>query len=480
MLSDQSSLFHSTITPVVLCGGSGTRLWPLSRKSLPKQFVPLIGDKSLLQTTFERVGQLSCDQSVCTVASEKHRFLVRDVAEAAKISCKSILEPVGRNTAPAMAAAALNVKPEQLLLFVPADHHVPDVELFVQTIQQGVTAAEQGVFVTFGISPSYPHIGYGYIQVGDSGSVVKPVVRFVEKPNEETALAYLASGDYYWNAGIFLVRADVLINALSEHASDILETVQRAVQKQKLDGDFIHLDIGEFERCRSESIDYAVLERCANVVMIPFQGAWSDVGSWSAVAKFAKADPHNNRVVGNGTALFANSTYIHAPHRPVVALGTEDLLIVDTIDAVLVAAKGHDEQVKDVVADLQLQNLPQATEHRYAARPWGEYDCVDEGCRFKVKRITVKPGASLSLQLHHHRAEHWVVVKGVARVTRESEIFLLAENESAFIPVGAKHRLENPGTIPLEMIEVQSGSYLGEDDIERFDDCYGRVEEVER
>ena len=466
---------NTKILPVILCGGSGTRLWPLSRKSLPKQFVPLIGNKSLLQLTFERVAKLADNQPVWTVASEDHRFLVRDAAEAARVSCKSILEPIGRNTAAAMAAAALNAQPEQLLLFLPADHHVPDAALFIQTIQAGVSAADQGAFVTFGITPTQPHTGYGYIQVTDSPDAAKPVVRFVEKPDQETALTYLAAGNYYWNAGIFLVRADALIDSLQKYAPDILGVTQAAVKKQKQDGDFIHLEHQAFSSCRAESIDYAVLEQHENVAMVPFQGAWSDVGSWSAVADLTETDTNGNRIVGNGKAHQANSTYIHAPHRPVVALGTEQLLIIDTKDAVLVAAASHAEQVKDVVADLQQQNIVQATEHRHAARPWGEYDAIDEGHRFKVKRITVKPGASLSLQLHHHRAEHWIVVKGTARVTCEEKTFLLSENQSTYIPIGSKHRLENPGTIPLEMIEVQSGSYLGEDDIERFDDNYGRT-----
>jgi mannose-1-phosphate guanylyltransferase/mannose-6-phosphate isomerase len=540
----------SSILPVILCGGSGTRLWPLSRKSLPKQFVPLIGGKSLLQATFERVSGISGKSPIWTVASEDHRFLVRDAADSAKVSFKSILEPAGRNTAAAMAAAALNAEPGQLLLFLPADHHVPDAALFLKTVEQGVAAAEQGAFVTFGVAPTHPHIGYGYIQTSaslrgaesdaaihengsgsprdfvarddvsekkDPQSNALSVQRFVEKPDQETALSYLASGDYYWNAGIFLVRADALIQAMEQFASDILQSTRKAVQAQRIDGDFIHLDASAFSSCRSESIDYAVLESLSQntslregkadeaihesgngsprtfssrddaegrrgnpgIYMVPFQGAWSDVGSWNAVAELTDADEDDNRIVGMGKAHQASTTYIHAPHRPVVALGTEDLLIIDTTDAVLVAAKSHAEQVKNIVADLHQQNLPQATEHRHAARPWGEYDAIDEGDRFKVKRIIVKPGASLSLQMHHHRAEHWIVVKGTARVTRDNKTFLLAENESTFIPVGTKHRLENLGTIPLEMIEVQSGSYLGEDDIERFDDHYGRAQLLE-
>jgi len=465
---------RSSIQPVILCGGSGIRLWPLSRKSLPKQFVTLINEKSLLQATFERVTTFARDQHVWTVASKDHRFLVRDAAEAARMTCTSILEPVGRNTAAAMTAAALNAKPEQLLLFLPADHHVPDVDQFVNTVREGVDAAEMGSFVTFGVAPTHPHTGYGYIQVSKSDVSAKPVKRFVEKPNQETALTYLAAGDYFWNTGLFLVRADFLLESVQRYAPDILQATQQAFNQQTVDGDFIHLGASAFTSCRSESIDYAVLEQHTKVAMVPFEGIWSDVGSWNAVAELSQADSENNRIVGKGMAHKAKSTYIHAPHRPVVALGTEDLLIVDTADALLVAANSHAEQVKEVVADLQNAKLPQATEHRHAARPWGEYDCIDEGQRFKVKRITVKPGASLSLQLHHHRAEHWIVVKGVARVTCDNETTVLSENQSTYIPIGTKHRLENPGTIPLEMIEVQSGSYLGEDDIERFDDNYGR------
>ena len=463
-----------TIQPVILCGGSGTRLWPLSRQSLPKQFVPLLGDKSLLQATFELVAPLAQAHPIWTVANHEHRFLVKEAAEKAGVNGRHLLEPIGRNTAAAMAAAALNADPEQLLLFLPADHHVPDAAHFCQTVTQGAEAAKAGAIVTFGITPSQPHTGYGYIQIQPSEETAKKVIRFVEKPDAATAMSYLAEGSYFWNAGIFLVAAKTLIKALEQHAPDILEAVSAAVKAQRADGDFLHLDKTAFARCRSESIDYAVLEKHANIAMVPFSGAWSDVGSWNAVADLASADANDNRVIGKGTAHQAKSTYIHAPHRPVVALGTEQLLIIDTPDAVLVAAQSHAEAVKTVVAELKKNKIPQATEHRHAARPWGEYDCIDEGQRFKVKRITVKPGASLSLQRHHHRAEHWIVVKGTAKVTCGEENFLLSENQSTYIPLGTMHRLENPGTIPLEMIEVQSGSYLGEDDIERFDDTYGR------
>jgi len=465
----------SSIRPVILCGGSGTRLWPLSRQSLPKQFAPLLGGKSLLQATFERVQSLSADP-IWTVASESHRFLVRDAAAAAKVKAKHILEPVGRNTAAAMAAAALQANADQLLLFLPADHHVPDAMQFIETVLLGVDAAETGALVTFGVAPSHPHTGYGYIQASASAAeAVRPVQRFVEKPNAEVAAEYVLSGEYFWNAGIFLVRADALLNALREHAPDILSAVQKAIVGEQADGDFLRLDAAAFAMVRSESIDYAVLEHHHKVCMVPFTGVWSDVGSWNAVAELTAGDIDQNRVVGNGMVHHARNTYVHAPHRPVVALGTEDLLVVDTTDAVLVAAKSHAEEVKQVVANLQQRGLREATEHRHAARPWGEYDSISEGHRFKVKRITVKPGASLSLQMHHHRAEHWIVVQGTARVMRGDEVFLLSENQSTYIPIGEKHRLENPGTIPLEIIEVQSGSYLGEDDIQRYDDYYGRA-----
>lgn len=470
------------IQPVILCGGSGTRLWPLSRKSLPKQFVPLIKGKSLLQATFERVAPLAQGVAIWAVANEEHRFLVRDAAEAAGVTCTSILEPVGRNTAPAMAAAALYANPSDLLLFVPADHHIPDHEHFLAAIRAGEEAAQEGRIVTLGVAPTSPHTGYGYIQVSELITPAKKeeitafdVLRFVEKPDQSTAIGYLSSGTYFWNAGVFLVRADALLQALQEHAEDILLAATQAVSKKRTDASFLFLDKEAFAGCRAQSIDYAVLEPHDKVSMVPYTGAWSDVGSWNAVAELQQADAMNNRISGNGLTLAAESTYINAPHRPVVALGTKDLVIIDTIDAVLVAQVEHAEKVKDVVQALQEKSVPQATEHRFAARPWGQYDNIDEGQGFKVKRITVKPGASISLQLHKHRAEHWIVVKGNARVTRGEEIFKLEQNESTYIPAGMKHRLENPGTEPLEIIEVQSGGYLEEDDIVRFTDTYGRA-----
>ncbi|MDB5729702.1 MAG: mannose-phosphate guanylyltransferase/mannose-6-phosphate isomerase [Noviherbaspirillum sp.] len=468
-----------TINPVILCGGAGTRLWPLSRESFPKQFVPLIGGKSLLRVTLERVSLLA-SSAVC-VANDEHRFLVQEAIAHAGIQASQLLEPVGRNTAAAMACAALQAGQNDLLLFLPADHYIPDAEAFAATVRSGIDAAQAGHIVTFGVQPTFPSSAYGYIQKGRElvpGGVAATVSRFIEKPAPAIAQEMLLTGGYLWNAGIFLVRADTLIAALEKHAADILTACRTAVDKRTQDGNFIRLDPDAFRSCRSESIDFAVLEHHDKVSVVPFLGAWSDVGSWNAVAALTDADSDNNRVTGFGHVINASNTYINAQHRPVVALGTQNLLIIDTPDALLVADASHAEQVKQAVKILKDQQSPQATTHRRVARPWGWYDSIDVGQRFQVKRITVNPGAKLSLQMHHHRAEHWVVVRGTARVTNGNEIITLTENQSTYIPIGVPHRLENPGKIPLEMIEVQSGSYLGEDDIVRMDDTYGRVAEA--
>ena len=466
------------IVPVILCGGNGTRLWPLSRKSFPKQFVPLIDGKSLLQLTLERVGCASLDAAKTTlcVAAEDHRFLVSDAMQAARVGNTIILEPCGKNTAAAMALAALQAQPHDLLLFCPADHHIPDATAFAAMVQQGCPAAMAGAIITFGVMPSLPSTAYGYIQRGapNSDGHSNQVARFIEKPDAAKAQQLLLQGDVLWNAGIFLVKGQVLIDALQAHAPDILQSCQQAMAAASRDQTFIRPQPAAFTACRAESIDYAVLEHHADVAVVPFSGAWSDVGSWTAVAELTPPDDDGNRIDGQGLALHAANTYIHAPHRPVVALGTQDLLIIDTPDALLVATPAHVELVKKVVAELESRQIPQAAAHRKVARPWGWYDSVDAGERFQVKRIGVKPGASLSLQKHHHRAEHWIVVSGTAEVTRGTETFLLTENQSTYIPVGELHRLRNPGVTTLEMIEVQSGSYLGEDDIVRFEDSYGR------
>ncbi|MDL2283915.1 mannose-1-phosphate guanylyltransferase/mannose-6-phosphate isomerase [Oxalobacter sp. OttesenSCG-928-P03] len=473
------------ITPVILCGGSGTRLWPLSRKSFPKQFVPLVGNKSLLQLTIERVAGFNSD--IITVAAEDYRFMVSDILRTTHAAGPIILEPVARNTAAAMALASLHIEQagnaDQLLLFCPSDHHIPDTGAFFETIQKGVSVAESGAIVTFGVVPGFPSTAYGYIQQGAKRSDSSyQVDRFIEKPSIDKAESLMLQGGVLWNAGIFLTRAKTLIDALQQHAPDILNTCQEslftATRKSNTDGyPLIRPDNAIFSSCRSQSIDYAVMEPYSDVAVVPFNGQWSDVGSWNAVAALSSSDEQGNRIEGQGLAHNATGTYIHAPYRPVVALGTQDLLIIDTLDAVLVAHQDNAEQVKDVVAQLEQSQYVEAVMHRKVSRPWGWYDSVDAGERFQVKRIGVKPGASLSLQKHHHRAEHWIVVKGTAEVTRGDDVFLLSENQSTYIPIGELHRLKNPGKVELEMIEVQSGSYLGEDDIVRLDDNYGRSDE---
>jgi mannose-1-phosphate guanylyltransferase/mannose-6-phosphate isomerase len=412
------------------------------------------------------------------VAAEDHRFLVQECATAAGVRSTILLEPVARNTAAAMAAAALSTAPDSLLLFLPADHHIPDAAAFAATIQAGVPAARAGSIVTFGVQPSFPSTAYGYIQQGGAlagQGAAHAVQRFIEKPDATKAQALLLAGGHYWNAGIFLIQASTLLAALQAFAPDILEACRQAVAQQTTDGDFRRLGAEAFAACRSDSIDYAVMEKAPNVAVIPFAAAWSDVGSWNAVAELTPPNPEGNRIHGQGHTVQSTQTFIHAPHRPVVALGTHNLLIIDTVDAVLVADAAHAEHVKTVVAQLEAADVHQARHHRHVARPWGTYDSVDQGERFQVKRIVVKPGATLSLQMHHHRAEHWVVVSGTAEVTNGDKVILLSENQSTYIPLGQVHRLRNPGKVPLEIIEVQSGSYLGEDDIVRLEDTYGRA-----
>ena len=468
------------IHPVVLCGGSGTRLWPLSRKALPKQFAPLVGGKSLLHLTLERLSVLNRD--ITCITSEDHRFLVKETLENANATGRQILEPVARNTAAAMAAAALLAGEDDLLLFAPADHHIPDTALFAQTIRSGVEAALAGQIVTFGVSPTFASTAYGYIEAGapSEDGHSRAVVRFVEKPTADVAELLILHGGYCWNAGIFLAKASVLIAALRAHAPDILEACERATAAVSCDGSFDRLDREAFESCRSDSIDYAVLEKHPDIAVVKFNGNWSDVGSWNAVAALHPADSTGNRLSGRASTLRSKNTFIHAPYRPVVALGTDNLIIVDTPDAVLVASADCAQQVGDVVRMLTQDGKAEATEHRRVVRPWGAYDRLDFGDRFQVKRLTVKPGGKLSLQMHHHRAEHWIVVSGTAEVTCDENVFLLTENQSTYIPIASVHRLRNPGKISLEIIEVQSGSYLGEDDIERFEDIYGRSNPIER
>ena len=463
--------------PVILSGGSGTRLWPLSREAYPKQFLALTGDDSMLQATFKRVAPLA-SAAPLVVANEEHRFMVAQ--QLREIGCTPsaiLLEPVGRNTAPAIAVAALKAMEhgeDPLLLVLPSDHVIADAAAFREAVNSAVKAAEAGALVTFGIVPTAPETGYGYIRAEDGGEGVCKVAQFVEKPDAATAEKYLVSGGYFWNSGMFLFRASAYLAELETHCPAIFASSREALTKAKVDADFVRLDKAAFAACPSDSIDYAVMENTAAAAVLPMSVGWNDVGSWSALWEVAQQDGDGNAHHGDVLARDCRNTLAWADHRLVALLGLDNVVVVDTDDAVLVAHKDKVQDVKHIVAALKQQGRSEPTWHRKVYRPWGSYDSIDMGERFQVKRITVKPGAALSLQMHHHRAEHWIVVSGTGRITRGDETILLGENQSTYIPLGVKHRLENPGRVPLELIEVQSGSYLGEDDIVRFEDVYGR------
>ncbi len=470
----------SRLQPVLLSGGSGTRLWPLSREAYPKQFLALAGDETMLQATWSRVAGIS-DLAPIVVANEEHRFLVAEQLRQIGAPTPSIiLEPVGRNTAPAIAAAALQALADHddpLLLVLPSDHVVRNAAAFAKAVRAAIPAAENGALVTFGIVPTTPETGFGYIHAEDAGDTVdgvRRVARFVEKPDAETALNYLAMGGYYWNSGMFLFRASRYLEELQHHRPDILAATRTALEAAQRDGDFIRLDRDAFAACPADSIDYAVMEKTDAAMVLPVDIGWSDLGSWAALWDVATRDTDGNATLGDVIAIDSRNSYVHA-RRLVALVGVDDLVVVETDDAVLVARKDRVQQVKDVVTRLKGDQRSQAALHREVHRPWGSYDSVDVGDRFQVKRIKVKPGAQLSLQSHTQRAEHWIVVSGTARVTRDNDVFELHANQSTYIPIGAKHRLENPGAQMLELIEVQSGDYLGEDDIVRYDDVYGRA-----
>ncbi len=470
----------SRLQPVLLSGGSGTRLWPLSREAYPKQFLALAGDDTMLQATWSRVAEIA-DLAPIVVANEEHRFLVAEQLRQIEAPTPSIiLEPVGRNTAPAIAAAALQAMAghdDPLLLVLPSDHVVRDAAAFRASVLAAMPAAENGALVTFGIVPTAPETGFGYIQADDSKGVVdgvRRVARFVEKPDAATARNYLSSGGYFWNSGMFLFRASRYLQELQRHRPDILAATRKAYDAARRDGDFIRLDRDAFAACPADSIDYAVMEKTDAAMVLPVDIGWSDLGSWAALWDVAKRDADGNATLGDVIAIDSRNSYVHA-RRLVALVGVDDLVVVETDDAVLVARKDRVQQVKDVVTRLKDDQRSQAALHREVHRPWGSYDSVDVGAGFQVKRIKVKPGAQLSLQSHTKRAEHWIVVSGTARVTRDNDVFELHANQSTYIPIGAKHRLENPGAQMLELIEVQSGDYLGEDDIVRYDDVYGRA-----
>jgi mannose-1-phosphate guanylyltransferase/mannose-6-phosphate isomerase len=462
--------------PVILSGGSGTRLWPLSREAFPKQFLSLVGDASMLQATWRRVAPLAAGAPI-VVAGEDHRFMVAEqLREAGCEGATILLEPVARNTAPAIAAAALEALrdgADPLLLVLPSDHVIADEDAFRAAVRQAVPAAESGLLVTFGIVPTGPETGYGYIKAAP-GEGVRAVERFVEKPDAATAEGYVASREYAWNSGMFLFRASAYLAELEAQAPAMLAAVRASLDAARRDVDFVRLDRDAFAASPSDSIDYAVMEKTARAAVLPIDAGWNDVGSWAALWQVAEQDGDGNAHHGDVLARGCRDTLAWGGDRLLALLGLRDVVVVDTDDAVLVAHRDHVQEVKAIAAGLKRDGRPEATFHRKVYRPWGHYDSVDVGERFQVKRITVKPGAALSLQMHHHRAEHWIVVSGTAKVTRGEEVVLLGENQSTYIPLGVKHRLENPGVVALELVEVQSGSYLGEDDIVRFEDVYGR------
>jgi mannose-1-phosphate guanylyltransferase/mannose-6-phosphate isomerase len=468
------------IIPVILSGGSGTRLWPLSREAYPKQFLPLVDQRTMLQNTALRIAGLADTTAPLVVCNEEHRFMVAEQLRAVGIQPAAvILEPVGRNTAPAVAVAALHAQlagADPILLILPADHVIADVEGFRAAVRQIAPHAEAGRLITFGIVPTAPEIGYGYIKAGaplDDSGVCK-VERFVEKPDTATAQTYLQSGAYSWNSGMFMFRASAFLAELERFAPAMLAACQQALATGRADTDFLRLDRKAFAACPKDSIDYAVMEKTDQAVVLPLTVGWNDVGSWSALWEAGERDADGNITRGDVIAVDTRDTYVDASTRLVATVGVDDLVVVETADAVLVASKERVQEVKAVVDQLKASQRPEGRNHRKVYRPWGCYDSIDLDQRFQVKHITIKPGACISSQMHHHRAEHWVVVSGTARVLRGDEEFLLTENQSTYIPVGIPHRLTNPGKIPLEIIEVQSGSYLGEDDIVRFEDVYGR------
>ncbi len=485
------------IQPIVLSGGSGTRLWPLSREKYPKQLLPLIGEDSLLQATVRRVEgipgvELTPPMVVC---NEEYRFVIAEQLRLMGKPGTIVLEPAGRNTAPALTLAALSAmktEADPVLLVMPADHVIVDTPAFQRIVSQGAALASQGAIVTFGITPDAPETGYGYIQSGAayagpgaSADQVEAtlIARFVEKPDLSTAQSYLDAGTYLWNSGLFMMKASVWLAAMKVCRPDILDACLAAWDQGATDGEFVRVDKEAFSKCPSDSIDYAVMERIAADasgkalppgVVIPLSAGWSDVGAWDALWQVLPKDDCGNVAQGDVLLQDCHDTLALSEGRLIACIGVSDLVVVETADAVLIAHKDKTQDVKKIVDKLKQSGRTEGQLHRKVFRPWGSYDSVDSGERFQVKRIVVKPGGTLSLQMHHHRAEHWIVVSGTAKVTSGEKSFLLSENESTFIPLGTVHRLENPGRVPLEMIEVQSGSYLGEDDIVRFEDVYGR------
>ncbi|MCB1985328.1 MAG: mannose-1-phosphate guanylyltransferase/mannose-6-phosphate isomerase [Burkholderiales bacterium] len=480
-----------TLAPVILSGGSGTRLWPLSREKYPKQLLSLVSDDSLLQATIRRMDGLN-DINVrdcIVVCNEEYRFVIAEQLRLINRKGTILLEPIGRNTAPALTIAALSARhqgDDPILLVMPSDHVIDNTEVFKNAVQQGIQLALKGHIVTFGITPNKPEANYGYIQIGDKLTEIDAynIASFVEKPDTATAQAYLEAGSFFWNSGLFLMRASIWLQALELCHPEILSSCRRSWNGATIDGDFVRVEKTAFEQCTSKSIDYAVMEHIASEhnsqlpagSVIPLAAGWSDIGAWDSLWHVLPKDHNGNVTQGDVVLHECSNTLAISKNRLVACVGVKDMIVVETPDAILVVHKDQTQSVKKIVDSLKENGRPESRLHRKIFRPWGWYDGVDAGERFQVKRIVVKPGAALSLQMHHHRTEHWIVVRGTARVTRGNDSFLVTENESTFIPVGTRHRLENPGCVPLEMIEVQSGPYLGEDDIVRFEDFYGRNE----
>ncbi|QDO83501.1 mannose-1-phosphate guanylyltransferase/mannose-6-phosphate isomerase [Shewanella psychropiezotolerans] len=469
------------ILPVIMAGGTGSRLWPLSRELYPKQFLTVSGNQSLLQQTIERLSGIE-HQEPLLICNEEHRFIAAEQLRIAGFGHNGIiLEPVGRNTAPAIALAAIqalknsDLGEDPILLVLAADHLIQDIAAFSSSVAKALPFAENDQLVTFGIVPTSAEIGYGYIKAGKSDNDAFNVEKFVEKPNLETAEAYISSGDYYWNSGMFMFKASRYLEELRNHCPEILNACERSMQVTNLDMDFIRVDKTEFEKCPDDSIDYAVMEKSKGVVVVPMNAGWSDVGSWSTLWEVSQKDRNNNVCKGDVISINSSQCYLHSEHKLIATVGIDNIVVVETKDAILVAHKDKVQDVKKIVTHLKKSGRTEHKIHREVYRPWGKYDSIDFGQRDQVKRITVKPGEKLSIQKHHHRSEHWIVVSGTASVLNGDKTILLTENESTYIPLGTIHALENPGKIPLEMIEVQTGSYLGEDDIVRYEDRYGRI-----
>lgn len=467
------------ITPVILSGGSGTRLWPLSRSLNPKQFLDFFGKDSLFQKAGLRVKDEKTFNNPIIVCNNEHRFIAAEELQNVGIKPKSIiLEPIGRNTAPAVAIAALNVElgDEDVILVMPSDHIITDEEKFIAHVKKAALVAKEGYLVTFGIIPNQAETGYGYIKQGNKLVLEEAfsVEKFIEKPKKEVAEKFLQDGGYLWNSGIFMFKASTYLEILQELQPEIFDYCMNSYENSVKDLDFIRLEHGSFERCPNISIDYAVMEKAKKVAVVPVNVGWSDVGNWQAIAEISDKNSEGNSLIGDVISLKTKNSYINSRNGLIAAIGVEDLIVITLKDATLIAHKNNAQDVKDVVEILKNNKREECNSSPKTLRPWGSFETIDLGDRFKVKRIAVKPGASLSLQMHHHRAEHWIVVRGEALVTCDDKEFVLNEDQSTYIPIGKKHRLENKGKSLLEIIEVQTGGYLGEDDIVRFSDIYGR------